>query len=340
MAALSLLTRWQRRLHRGEADSACAVGTVLRAVLAVEAVVAVASLWGEVTPTAWLMRAAWLTSFALPGALIWVLGRCAWQKLAPVRHGGLRVGRDVVLGGAAGAYAQALAVWAEPLGAASWVASVVSGAALAAVLGLLLHWRERARAPAATAARLGELQARIRPHFLFNTLNSAITLVRADPQRAERLLEDLSDLFRAALADSGTSVTLADEVALARRYLDIEQARFGERLRVQWLIDPSADAARLPPLLLQPLVENAVRHGVEPSAGGGDVRIQTERVGDGVRVSIVNTLPAQAEPAGAPGHGLALDNVRQRLSLLHDVQASLRTLRHADRFEVVMAFPA
>jgi two-component system sensor histidine kinase AlgZ len=101
-----------------------------------------------------------------------------------------------------------------------------------------LFWRAKARTPAATAARLAELQSRIRPHFLFNTLNSAIALVRAEPAKAEAVLEDLSELFRHALADPAESVTLGQEIALAQRYLAIEQMRFGERLQVQWSLDP------------------------------------------------------------------------------------------------------
>ncbi|MGS4768134.1 sensor histidine kinase, partial [Acinetobacter baumannii] len=94
------------------------------------------------------------------------------------------------------------------------------------------------------------------------------------------VLEDLAELFRVALADSSASVSLAEEVELAKRYLAIEQIRFGKRLRVVWHLDPAADPARLPPLLLQPLVENAIRHGVEPSARGGKLQVRTERRGD------------------------------------------------------------
>jgi two-component system sensor histidine kinase AlgZ len=195
--------------------------------------------------------------------------------------------------------------------------------------------------PAATAARLSELQARIRPHFLFNTLNSAIALVRAEPARAEALLEDLSDLFRHALADAGEAVTLAQEVALAQRYLAIEQVRFGERLRVRWELDPAANQARMPPLLLQPLVENAVVHGVEPSPGGAELKISTERRGDKVVIKVSNSVPgAPATLQRARGHGMALDNVRDRLSLLHDVQGHFQAGMKHGLFEVRIEVPA
>jgi len=202
-----------------------------------------------------------------------------------------------------------------------WLASSVAGALLSGVLVASLVLRARGRTPADTAARLSELQSRIRPHFLFNTLNSAIALVRAEPARAEALLEDLSDLFRSALVDQGSSVALADEIALAQRYIAIEQVRFGERLHVQWSLDPAADAAQLPPLILQPLVENAMVHGVEPSASGADVRISTQRKGSVVVIKVTNTVPAGQ---GRQGAGVALKNVRERLALLHDVQGQFR----------------
>ena len=161
--------------------------------------------------------------------------------------------------------------------------------------------------------------------------------MRAEPAKAEALLEDLSDLFRHALMDQGAAVTLADEIALARRYLAIEQVRFGERLDVQWALDPEADHAKLPPLLLQPLVENAVRHGVEPSATGAAVRISTQRRGAMVVVKITNTVPAGQ---GSEGHGLALRNVQDRLALLHDVQAQFRCGLKDGVYQVRMEFPA
>ncbi|RYF37389.1 MAG: sensor histidine kinase, partial [Comamonadaceae bacterium] len=173
--------------------------------------------------------------------------------------------------------------------------------------------------------------------FLFNTLNSAIALVREDPARAEIILEDLSDLFRHALVDQGDAVTLAEEVLLARRYLDIEQVRFGDRLRVEWALDPRAGSARVPPLMLQPLVENAVKHGVEPSASGADVKVSTELRGRTVVIKVTNTVPAGQ---GERGHGVAQANVRDRLRLLHDVEGQFRTALKDGIYQVRMVVPA
>jgi len=286
---------------------ACNVGVVLRAVLFVEAVVGVGAMFGAGVFVDWLLRFSLLTGGVLPATLAWLIAAC------------LLKGRLARLGTAQ-----------------QWWASAAAGALLSAVLVAGLVWRAKARTPAATAARLAELQSRIRPHFLFNTLNSAIALVRAEPAKAEAVLEDLSELFRHALADQTESVTLGQEIALAQRYMAIEQIRFGERLQVQWTLDPEADPAKLPPLLLQPLVENAVRHGVEPSAQGAQIKITTERRGGVVVLKVTNSTPAGV---GERGHGLALANVRERLALLHDVQAQFKTVFKDGVFQVRLEIP-
>jgi hypothetical protein len=185
-------------------------------------------------------------------------------------------------------------------------------------------------------AQLQALQMQIRPHFLFNTLNTALTLVRLDPGKAEGVLEDLAELFRVAITESTESVSLGEEVDLAQRYLDIEQIRFGSRLHVTWELDAQAASARVPPLLLQPLVENAVRHGVEPSPEGGVIRVRTKvKLGRAV-LSIANSVPK--EPS-RPGHGMALKNVRERLRLMHDVAAQFEMRQDKDVFRVQIVVP-
>jgi two-component system sensor histidine kinase AlgZ len=303
--------------NRGAVLDACHVGVALRAVLLVQAVVGVGAMFGSASFMDWLMRLALLTGAALPATLVWLVAACAGRRTLARWPARAQYTAGVLLGALAGVLGCGLLVFANLLAPAPWLACAASGALLAAALMGVLVLRARGQTPAATAARLSELQSRIRPHFLFNTLNSAIALVRAEPARAEALLEDLSDLFRHALADPGASVTLAEEITLAQRYLAIEQVRFGERLQVQWLLDQQAGAARLPPLLLQPLVENAVRHGVEPSASGAQIRISSERRGSTVVIQVSNTVPAGP---GVQGHGVALANVRDRLRLLHDVQ--------------------
>ncbi|MBV7455509.1 histidine kinase [Acidovorax sp. sif1233] len=327
---------------------ACQVGVVLRAVLFVELVVGVGAMFGAGNPVEWLATMALLTGGALPATLLWLITACSLKTVLQRLSTAQQYAAGVLLGALAGAYACGmLALVAQPA-SPPWLASAATGALLAAMLVAALVLRARGRTPAATTARLTELQSRIRPHFLFNTLNSAIALVRAEPAKAESLLEDLSDLFRHALVEQGESVTLAEEITLARRYLAIEEVRFGKRLQVQWNLDPRTDSARLPPLLLQPLVENAVKHGVEPSARGGRLRVLTELRGSRVVVRITNTLPPKEGRNGnghgddtAPrGHGIALANVRARLALLHDVQGEFTAGVQDGLYQVRITLPA
>lgn len=317
---------------------ACRLGVVLRAVLVIQVFTAVAALFaGDGGWQDWLSHMTLWSAATLPATLVWLLSACSlkrWMARLPLT-GQWLVG--VGLGALSGCAGCALLAAPGLLVSPSWLGSAAAGAVMAGVLVALLVWRSKAMQPAGTQARLTELQARIRPHFLFNTLNSAIALVRAEPARAETLLEDLSELFRHALADVQPDVPLAQELELARRYLDIEQVRFGDRLRVEWDLDPAADPARLPPLILQPLVENAVKHGVEPSASGAQVRIATRRRGQVVVVKVTNTVPAGR---GGRGHGLALDNVRERLALLHDVEGQFRCGMVDGVFQVRLELPA
>lgn len=317
---------------------ACQVGVALRAVLFVEAVMAVGAMYGTDSLFDWMVRLGLLTASALPGTVVWLVVACLSKRVLARLPRPAQVGFGVLLGAIAGLYGCGmLALTHLLLGPTPWLASASSGALLAGMLVAVLALRARGRMPADTAARLTELQSRIRPHFLFNTLNSAIALVRAEPATAEALLEDLSDLFRHALVDQGSSVTLADEIALARRYLEIEQVRFGERLQLEWVLDPKAEGARLPPLLLQPLLENAVRHGVEPSPTGAQIRLSTQRRGSSVVIKVTNSVPAGP---GRQGHGVALDNVRDRLRLLHDVQCRFQAAYKDGLYQVRIEVPA
>src|SRR5690606_7151832 len=221
-------------------------------VVFVEAVVWVAALYGASSLWAWVNQMAMLTGAALPAVLVWLLAVCAAKRMLARLPMGTQWAVGVALGALAALYGCGLLAWTGLIEPAPWLASAASGALVASILIAGLIWRMRARAPAGTTARLAELQARIRPHFLFNTLNSAIALVREEPAKAESLLEDLSELFRHALVESQEAVPLRQELELARHYLAIETVRFGDRLRIEWNLDDSAADARLPPLILQP----------------------------------------------------------------------------------------
>jgi two-component system sensor histidine kinase AlgZ len=205
---------------------------------------------------------------------------------------------------------------------------------------MLLAWfdlRSRALSPALVEARLQALQARIQPHFLFNSLNAVLSLIRADPRRAEQVLEDLADLFRALMADSRALSTFASEVELARQYLAIESVRLGDRLRVEWDIQQMPGEARLPTLILQPLLENAVYHGIEPSMATGTVVIRIFRAGNEVHTLLSNPVPAGGERK--QGNRIAVDNIRERLQLFFDAEARMRIREHEGRYEVSIRVP-
>jgi two-component system, LytTR family, sensor histidine kinase AlgZ len=197
--------------------------------------------------------------------------------------------------------------------------------------------RNRALSPAMTESRLQALQARIRPHFLFNSINAVLSLMRAEPRRAETVLEDLADLFRVLMADNRDLLPLANEVQLCKQYLDIEKLRLGDRLQVQWQLENMPGEALVPPLLLQPLVENAVYHGIEPSINPGVVSLNIYRVDDQVHMILRN--PYRKEGSRHSGNKMALENIRERLALHFDAEASLQTRAGAEDYEVHIVMP-
>jgi len=215
--------------------------------------------------------------------------------------------------------------------AALWHVTVEQGLGLA-LTGSAAH-------SASVAALLAALQARIRPHCLFNSLNSVLALLRRQPQQAEAVLHDLADLYRALLSDARTLVPLGQELTLARAYIEIETLRLGaQRLRMQWRTEHAPLQALVPPLLLQPLLENAVRYGVEPAPEGAEVSLEVYLDGSELRLFVRNTLapgPLAAAAAAAGGNHMALGNIRERLQLHFDAEAQIKRYR-TDREHVVL----
>ncbi len=199
------------------------------------------------------------------------------------------------------------------------------------------RWRALALSPARQEARLQALQARIRPHFLFNSINAVLGIVRADPKRAESALEDMADLFRMAMAGQRELVTLSQEIQLARQYLALEQLRMGERLQVRWDTESVPDDALIPPLMLQPLLENAVYHGIEPMAAGGLIEVGVYVEGKTLHLEVKN--PVAPSAAHKDGNRMALSNIRERLSLLFDVEADYRVERGFGSYRVHIVIP-
>lgn len=216
---------------------------------------------------------------------------------------------------------------------------------LSGLFGLVLqHYfelRTRAFSPALSEARLQALQARIRPHFLFNSLNAVLSLIRTEPLRAETTLEDLADLFRVLMRDTRNLCSLGEEVHLCRQYLSIEKIRLGERLQVKWQLNNITELllnrAQVPILLLQPLLENAVYYGVERSTDPGLIKIHLSRSIDSIEIVVTNPLPGEMRRGG--GNQMALLNIQERLALLYDVEAQLSYGPVDDRFEVRLRFP-
>jgi two-component system sensor histidine kinase AlgZ len=232
-----------------------------------------------------------------------------------------------------------------------WFASSFShltapdGALTAAIFGIVLqHYfelRTRAFSPALVEARLQALQARIRPHFLFNSLNAVLSLIRTAPRQAETALEDLADLFRVLMRDARNMTSLEDEIRLCRQYLSIEKIRLGERLQVRWergnVSDATLRCAQVPALLLQPLLENAVHYGVEPVSAPSLISVRLNRSIDRIEIVIAN--PYHGQDQNASGNNMALINIRERLALLFDVEAELSTFVADGKFEVRLRFP-
>ncbi len=208
---------------------------------------------------------------------------------------------------------------------------------LALTLVGYFNLRNRALSPALTEARLQALQARIRPHFLFNSLNAVLSLMRAEPRRAETALEDLSELFRVLMSDNRKLIPLEQELELCRQYLDIESLRLEDRLNVDWRIEEVPDDAMVPPLILQPLLENAVYHGIEPSARPGTISIHIQRKSERLEMTLSNPVPETTRPQS--GNKMALANIEERLQLHFDAEATLATRSEDGRFEVRITLP-
>jgi two-component system sensor histidine kinase AlgZ len=213
------------------------------------------------------------------------------------------------------------------------VALVVSGIALRYFyLQHQLHQRERSE----LQARLDALRARIRPHFLFNTLNSIASLIDSRPERAECAVEDLAELFRASLREDSAPVTVADELRLCQLYLGIEQLRLGERLQVEWSVEDHLLEVQMPSLVLQPLVENAVYHGIARLPAGGAIRVSICEARGALQAEVCNPMPAETYGGGLQ---LALDNIQQRLRGLYGEEAGLELVGSAQEFRVRLRYP-
>jgi two-component system sensor histidine kinase AlgZ len=314
------------------------LGSILRILLAVNGATLLAALVRE--PRIALLPAEWasLTGYVEPHlfaelAVLWLVQ--PWLARAPFRTGVALI-TTVTCALAFGANALAPRLAGEAPG--SLLRHL--GFALVAQFLLIGYFRLRARAlsPAITEARLQALQARIRPHFLFNSLTAVLSLMRSEPRRAESALEDLADLFRVLMRDNRDLTPLADEVELCRQYLALEQLRLGDRLEIDWNVKSMPGDALIPPLVLQPLLENAVYPGIEPLTERGWLSINIFLSRDEVHAILKNPYVANGARHQV-GNRMALENIRERLALHFDAEASLESRITRDSYEVHIRMP-
>ncbi|MGB7181226.1 MAG: histidine kinase, partial [Burkholderiaceae bacterium] len=321
----------------------CNIGTVVRVLLVVNvgaAAMLLVSSGGLVSALSGFLRSALLVEPAAIGSLIIL---CPLRKLV---NGTPRLAQWVTGLGVPFAVTLVVALIVSSflvpdLSGTALIGWMVSRAIVAAVVAAaLIEWlylRTLSLQPSQAEGRLQALQARIRPHFLFNSLNTVLGLMRSNPRQAETTLENLSDLFRVFMKDSRELVPLDEEVLLCKEYLSIEKLRLDTRLEVAWHIEDMPGDALLPSLLLQPLIENAVHHGIEPRSETGLIDITIAKHGERIRADIVNPI-AESAPT-KKGNQMALSNIRERLSLTFDVEGHLVTTTEDGLFRATVTFP-
>jgi len=242
-------------------------------------------------------------------------------------------------------------LWTARLGTPSGIfpdahlSFVLPNVLIAAVVGALAlryfyvsqQWRRSVELEA--RARIRALQARIRPHFLFNSMNTIAALTRSNPERAEEAIEDLADLFRVSLSDARAQITLREELEVARIYQRIEQLRLGERLHVKWDVASLPPRAIMPSLLLQPLLENAIGHGIEPLPDGGTVTVRGWLEDEVIVIEVRNPVAGTLRQSSRPGNRMALDNIRQRLELAFPGRSAVEVEDDGATYAVRLRFP-
>jgi two-component system sensor histidine kinase AlgZ len=232
---------------------------------------------------------------------------------------------------------EGIPAWRESLMIRSLMISGIIG-----VLGiryLILQNRTSVDGKLQQESKLQALQSRIRPHFLFNSLNSVASLTRSDPHKAEAVLHDLADLFRVLLADARKLVPVTAEREISRQYLEVEKIRLGDRLQVKWNVSNIPRSALMPALTLQPLLENAIYHGIEPRFAGGTIKIEMWAEGETLNIMISNQLPDVQKETRSKGNKLAQENIRQRLATQFGSAASMQVIQEGGQYHVKVKMP-
>jgi two-component system sensor histidine kinase AlgZ len=314
----------------------CNMGVLLRVIAIVVALAGTAAAGDADGPADALTRFLRVIALAAPATLTTLMLWCLLRRTLPATGVGVQRALAWVT---PAAVTFALAQFFRDAHATPWTPL---GEALAAgVLGAgVQHYyelRERAFSPAVAEAKYQALQSRIRPHFLFNSLNAVLAVIRTEPAKAERMLESIAELFRAVMADTRKLVPLAQELELCRNYVEIEQTRLGNRLAVDWQIGAYHPRAKVPQLLLQPVIENAIRYGAETLPGRADIVVRVRQHGFTLELFVSN--PIAPERPEREGNQIGLANIRGRLALIYDLEARMETHVRRDRFELLMTLP-
>jgi len=316
----------------------CNLGVMLRSLLVVNSLLAAAAVVRAPSPDAIWLEFLVMAAFGEPVLIASIVVLCAARRfLGAIGYPAAIAVIAVFELAITGLLFQASSSFLPFPGGMTFAQVALASLFMVAVVLGYFDLRARALSPAVAEARIQALQARIRPHFLYNSINAVLSLIRTEPRRAERALEDLADLFRVLMAENRTLAPIGNEVELARQYLALESLRLGERLKVTWHTETMPADAIVPPLILQPLVENAVYHGIEPSEAGGEIVIVVARDAGRVLMELTNPLPGATKRTA--GNRMAIDNIRERLQLHYDAEASMSSEVRDGRYRVTIRIP-
>lgn len=344
-----LLAGWRQTPQEFFIPDLCKVQAVLFLVLVAELLAIVLELastglrgfsWQSLSITSLFVQWSFLLSAALlcqlrsrltNWPLAWSAAACYVLILTVVAF--TSVMGQWLLGGISSTGDRSVDLWS--LGTHVIICAVLAGIALRY---FYLTQQLRLRQRTELQARIQALQSRIRPHFLFNSMNIIASLIAVDQDAAETAVEDLASLFRASLAEVETEVSLAEELELCRRYARIEQLRLGDRLQMEWQVDTVPDHIPIPSLTLQPLLENAIYHGIQQLPKGGTVVIKASYQGGELEIDITNPVLANGS-RNLEGNQIALDNINSRLQALYGPKAGLKTTLGQERYKAVIHYP-
>ena len=330
-ATRQILARSERDAREAVFPDLRNVGILARALVLYVAMVTAYAISISARPIDLLLNLSIALAESLPVAAsvgaAWALGSPALRRLAYWQAAALLVLFTALV-------AVASARWMDSV---AWRSVPLALIGLTAVL-VYFHTLGRALSPAVTEARLQALQARIRPHFLFNSINGVLGVLRADPKRAESALMDMAELFRVLMRDNRDLQPLADEITLTRQYLDLEKLRLGDRLNVVWKLDKMPAGAMVPPLVLQPIAENAVYHGIEPIAQPGVIEIEVTRLRSELFITVRNPF-LERPGTHHGGNKMAMQNIRERLALHFDAEARMTSGPRDGRYQVQLVLP-